>query len=655
MSRRSSPELEGTPDAPSTAPPLDLASPYPPNRDEYKRVSTSNMDEHPEQSSDEEWNENDLPEIVDTRTPAAPPVREPVLSQADEIEFNNVLGVLKNMGPLKFALAVFGPDLNGFFSFHFKQMGDINECSWECNKTIADLRRLGERIQKDKNVRGLGTSVPPLPEKKHSVFSFLEQRDMVTEFVRAMFTNIVFLGYPWVLSTFEVPGIVRTRIDTFAKLYQTPLFSSWLNKEGGNYKNWKRRWVVLYPDFTLRYYDNQNEETKGGKGFRGMVDIQALERINHHKIDATKKHIFVLILKHSWRKKKHPRDYKFETSDSSLHNIWVRAVTLLTDGELSKYIPEVTGLDAETLRGIEEKRMLQRSPSALILAQEKLSNVRLLAKLGEMRLEQDNFTAIDKVAKQEFDREQQKLEDDWNKLMPNLEDARMAFTAGQESIHNLKQELKAATEICMKEMEKAENLVQNALRKYNLRTGINPVPFIPRKGGKRKNTIVENTAPSAFCGQLDMYSSPTVVRRRDIWFVMIDGSPFLEWTDLSEGLDSDSATRMQIAEVFYGDDEVGDDRSFTVRSEKRKKQVRLVCISEEECQKWVRTIKNGLGLPDSSSEDEKEDLKEEKYPDNCDLFAPHIDTAGDVFPLEEKKSKNNLEHNPSRGAGKLPG
>jgi len=651
MSRRSSLASEGTPDAPSTAPPLDLGSAYPP---------TSCMDEHPNHTSDEESNEKLSLKIVDTRTPAAPPVLEPVSARRnDQLQkgFDVVLGVLRKMGPLKFALGVFGPDISGIFSFHFRLKGDLNECTWECNKTLADLRRLGERIQKDKNIRGLGTSVPPLPEKKsHSEYNNLAEREMVAEFVRAMFTNIVFLGYPWVLNTFGVPGIVRTRIDTFAKLYQTPLLSTWLNKEGGKYKNWKRRWVVLYPDFTLRYYDSENEETGGGKGFRGMVDIQALDRIQHHKSDATKKYIFVLILKHSWQENINPREYRFETTESSVQSIWVRAVTILKDGELSKYVPEITGLDAETLRNIENARMMRKNPSALILEQEKLSNVRLLAKLGEMRLEQDNFTANDRFAKQEFEREQQKLEDDWNNLRPNLEAARKALTAGKESIHNLKRQLKAETESCMREMEEAENLVQKARLKYYLRTGIKPVPSLPGQGTKRKITIVENTAPSAFGGQLDMYTSPTVMRRRDIWFVMIEGSPFLEWTDLSPGLDADSATRMQIGDVSFGPaEEDGEHLSFTVRAAKKNKQVNLVTISHEECHKWVRTIKNGLGLSDSSCEDEKEDLKEEKCPDNSSLFVPNLEISGDVLLAEEKHSEKNLEHNPTFEAGNLLG
>jgi len=648
MSTRDSQASEETPDAPSTAPPLDLGSSYPP---------TSCMDEHPHHTSDEESKEKDSLKVVDTRTPAAPPVLEPVSdSRSDDLQkgFDLVLGVLRNMGPLKFALGVFGPDLSGIFTFHFRLQEDVNECIWECNKTLADLRRLAERIQKERNLRGLGTSVPPLPEKKSQTdHSNLAQSEIVFEFVRAMFTNIVFLGYPWVLNTFGVPGIVRTRIDTFAKLYQTPLLSTWLNKEGGKYKTWKRRWVVLYPDFTLRYYDSENEETRGGKGFRGMVDIQALDKIHHHKIDATKKWIFGLVLKHSWQEKTLPREYKFETTEYSVQRIWVRAVKLLKDGELSRYIPKITRLDAATFRRIEELRMTRTNPSALILQQEKQSNDRLLEKLGEMRQEQDNFTANDRLAKQEFMREQQKLEDEWNNLRPNLEAARKALTAGKEGIHNLKRQLKADTELCMKDMEEAEKIVQEARLKYNLRTGINPVPLLPNKGSKRKITVIENTAPAALGGQLDMYTSPTLLRRRDIWFVMIDGSPFLEWTDLAPGMDADSATRMQIGDVSFGPTEDGEHRSFTVRSAKKNKQVNLVTLTDEECYKWVRTIKNGLGLSVSSCEDEKEDLKEEKLPDNFSI--PDLEISGDIFPAEEKHAEKNLKDQSSFGAFNLLG
>lgn len=645
---------EGTPDAPSTAPPLDLGSSYPP---------TSSMDEHrhhtsdAHHTSDEESNEKDALPVVDTRKPAAPPFLEPVSdSRNDKLQkgFDVVLGVLRNMGPLKFNLGVFGPDLSGVFTFHFRLQRDTNKCTWECNKTLADLRRLAERLQKDRNIRGLGTSIPPLPEKKSLTdLSNLAQRETVFEFVRAMFTNIVFLGYPEVLNTFGVPGIVRTRIDTFAKLYQTPLLSTWLNKEGGKYKTWKRRWVVLYPDFTLRYYDSENEETRGGKGFRGMVDIQALDKIHYHKIDATKKWIFGLVLKHSWKEMTHPREYKFETTEYSVQRVWVRAVTLLKDGELSKYIPKITRLDAETFRRIEEARMVRKNPSALILQKEKKSNDRLLEKLGEMRQEQDNFTANDRLAKQEFEREQQKLEDEWNNLRPNLEAANKALTAGKESIHNLKRQLKGETELCMKDMEEAENLVQQARLKYNLRTGIKPVPLLPNKGSKRKITIIENTAPAALGGQLDMYTSPTLMRRRDIWFVMIDGSPFLEWTDLAPGSDADCATRMQIGDVSFGPTEEGENRSFTVRSAKKNKQVNLVTLTDEECHKWVRTIKNGLGLSVSSTEDEKEDLKEEQLPDN--FSPPDLEISGDIFPAEEKHTEKNLEDQSNYGAFTLLG
>jgi len=652
MSRENSLSSEETPDPPSTISLFELTSPYPPHMEADVPDITSDIDEVPDQSSDE-WDEKALtPTIVDSRTPAAPPVLENPPFRGDEKlqnGFDIVLGVLEHMGPLKFAAAVFGPNLSGLFICNFRLDGEMDDCSWECGKTLTELRRLGEKLQRDKNLRGLGTSVPPLPEKKHhSVITDQEavvQRDMVTEFVRAMFTNVVFLGYPSVLNTFDVPGIVRTKIDTFAKLYQTPLLSTYLNKEGGKIKNWKRRWVVLYPDFTLRYYDSQNEETGGGKGFRGMVDIQALNKIYHHKID--EKHFFVLILKYRWQEKDHPREYKFETSDSSVQNTWLRAVTLLRDGDLSKYIPEVTELDAGTRNSLEAMRS-RKSPSSVILEQEKLSNIKLLAKLGEMRVEQDNFNANDRVEREEFAREQQKLEDDWNDLRPNLEDAKKALGLGQESIQLLKRDLKAETARWEKRMEEAEEKVRTERLKYNLRTGIKPLPIMP-KPKKRKNTIVENTAPFAFGDQLDMYTSPTVMRRRDIWFVMIDGNPYLEWTDLSEGLDAPSATRMHIAKVEQEDDS----HSFTVRSAKKNKKVTLVTTSAEDCKKWVRTINNGLGVFPDDSYEEKEEVKSEVV--NCDLFAVDID-SGDLFPANycDYYARKNGAPNPNCDVGDIP-
>jgi len=557
--------------------------------------------------------------------------------------FDIVLGVLHKLGPLKFAAVVLGPDLsNGMFVCNFRLNGDMNECDWECCRTLSDLCKLRETIQKDRNLRGLGSSVPPLPEKKLVTNGkTLIAREMVTEFVRAMFTNVVFLGYPAVLNTFEVPCIVRTKVDTFAKLYQTPLLSSWLSKEGGKIKNWKKRWIVLYPDFTLRYYDSKNEVTGGGKGFRGMVDIQALERIKHHKIDATKKYIFVLILKYSWQEKEHPREYKFQTSESAVQSMWLRAVTLLRDGDLSKYIPEVTEFDAGTVRTLKAMG-IYKSPSSILLEREKLSNVKLLAKLGEMRLEQDNFNARNKFEQEEFEREQQKFEDEYDDLRPKLLAAKEALGLGQENIQILKRKLKTETERCWKDMEEAENLVRQESLRYNLRTGLTPVPVINNMV-KRKLTIIENTAPSVYGKKVDMYTSPVLLQTRDLWFVMIRRIPFLEWTDLSDNLDAPSATRMQIAKVSYGPVEDGECRSFTVHSLKKNKEITLVVHSAKECQMWVRMIKNGLGLLSDYSHEEKYDTTEDV--DNTNIFALDID-SGDPSPRADNfKIRNSLKQN----------
>ncbi len=45
------------------------------------------------------------------------------------------------------------------------------------------------------------------------------------------------------------------------------LHAGWLTKKGAVRKNWKRRWFEMSPDFTLRYFDNQDEPRQE----KGMV------------------------------------------------------------------------------------------------------------------------------------------------------------------------------------------------------------------------------------------------------------------------------------------------------------------------------------------------------------------------------------------------
>jgi len=582
------------------------------------------VDELPvDTSSTEDDGSEDFKEYGgDDRVPLAAPDMKRDISEGAVLldkQFSLVLQNLQKREAMKFNAFISDPNNKGAYGFRFRletSMLGAQQCSWECIRSIADLTKLSDRLQKDKHIRGMGYSVPPLRENRSNRSSSFQvgsgQRRLVVQFVRQMFTNFVFLGHSMVLNTFEVPGPVRTKIDTLARLHQTPLISSYLNKQGWNVKSWRKRWFVLYPDFTLRYYESENDGI--GIGFRGMVDIRAMDQINHKKIEKTESQRFSLILQSDWQQTQRARVYKFETPDRELRDTWIEALRKLKDGELSAYIPEFSIMDAlsieetATLSGVMRASFMKgrfRRASQIQLEKEKESNLRLLAKLSEMREEQDNFEENQKKEQEEYEREQRKIEDEWSDLKVNMAAAKKTLQREQMSLKTIEREIREGEKKWQTTFENAEKQVHKERLRFNLRSATFAVDIsaTSSKNMKRRRTVIENSAPSVHAGVLGMLTGESEQRKRDVWYLTVSSIPFLEWADVTDQLNPPTATRMQIAEVFPGK-RVFQGRAFVVRSARKDKLITFITEKPSECQKWIRTIKNGLGLlSDSDHED----------------------------------------------------
>jgi len=583
-------------------------------------------------SSDEdisEYGDNDVKMGEDDRVPVAPPEMKRQVTDEDvqlEKQFGKVLYNMKQEEILKFSVYIANTknDKYGFRIRLTNQKLKDGECVWECVRSVLELNRLAQKLQKDKSIRGIGYSVPPLPGKKLKVKNEVMDSDfdMVVMFARKMFTNLVFLKHSMVLNTFEVPAVVRTKIDSMARIHQMPLLSAYMNKQGWNVKNWKKRWFVLYPDFTLRYYESKSKENDGGTGFRGLVDIQDVDKIDHHKKGEGKNQSFrlYLSLKSDWEKTQRPRVYKFDTDEVDIRGRWIKALTMLRDGELAKFIPEFTlqdmptveelaGLSKRELRGSFMHKRVSRI-SQIQIKKERESNVKLLSKLSEMREARDTFEENQKKEQEQYEREQRKLEDELSDLKVKLDAVMKSHEREQEILMTLQQELGEKEKKLEENLQDAKKQVEKERVRFNLKTAVFNRQVGQPTLRKRTRTLVENSAPTAYAGRLLMLTGESEKRKRDVWYILISNVPFMEWADLSVGFDPHSATRMQIAEVLPGKSEYRG-RAFVVRSSKKDKEITFITQKVSECQKWIRTIKNGLGLWSDSEYDfsDREDVK----------------------------------------------
>jgi len=592
------------------------------------RVRMSDIDElRVLSTSDEESETKEANSICiggDDRVPPAPPdmKREVTDEQIDfEKKFDVVLSSMKQTEVLRFSAIVSNPDQEGgLWRFRIRLISGKKKypsCVWEAMKSISELRRLAEKLQKDLRIRGMGCSIPALPERRSlrvSEVASKSDREAVIVFVRTMFTNFVFLGQYVVLDTFKVPSAVRTKIDTLVKIHQTALLSTFLNKQGWQLQNWKKRWAVLYPDFTLRYYESRNKKTDRGIGFRGMIDVQAMHTIRFYKHGDNYR--LTLSLKSDWEQDIRPRVFKLETDSKDICEIWCNAISKLRDGELCNYIPQFSvsnEITVEELCGLSggsrnhwqgsNTRGQVRKVSQLQLVKEKETNIRLLAKLSEMRQLQETFEENEKKERDVYEREQSKIEDEWSDLNRKMVAAKKKLKREQLSVIDLDREINEKSRKWEEQLESNRNNVERERSRFNLKSAnFRRKIEKPSVLMKRSPTMIENSAPLAYAGRLWMLTGESVKRKRDVWYLMISDVPFMEWAEVREDLDARSATRMRIAEVLSGSKE-HKGRSFIVRSYKKDKEVTFITSNCSECKKWISTIKNGLGILTDSEYD----------------------------------------------------
>jgi len=91
----------------------------------------------------------------------------------------------------------------------------------------------------------------------------------------------------------------------------------WLEKEGGGYKSWKKRWMVLSHPQTLTYYEKKGGKVKGSVSLKGCGPIQDTNK---------KKHCFYVVTE--------KRTYYFIADSAESAKSWVQALTASRDGTL---------------------------------------------------------------------------------------------------------------------------------------------------------------------------------------------------------------------------------------------------------------------------------------------------------------------------------
>jgi len=569
---------------------------------------------HVDRSSDDdelEEKENDPSQRgwVDSRTPAPPTHRMTMEEQQLQEGFSKVKFLLKDVERLKFSASVSGLDSKGKFSCIFWVTGKF-QLSWECGTSLSDLHKLVDKLQRDPRVRGLEHSIPPLPEKRknsqnrqsvNDPLTNLAQRDMLAEFVRQMFTSLSFLSHAVVLSTFKVPSIVRAKIDSLMKLCQTPILSSWLHKDVRHVKGWKKRWAVLYPDLTLRYYDKDGD-SGAGKGFKGMIDIQALYHISHRS-DGDH-HSFDIMLKHCWEERLHPRSYKFWTSDASLKLAWVNAVQKLADGDVLKHTPKFSEI-YEPASSLTSTNAWPLESLSSRLELEKANHFKMLSTLAELRVELDSFKATRSSELRELER----IEDEWSNLHGELQRTNNAVQKGRNVVQNLKRQFGLRTQQWEERFEEVERQIQTERKKYQLRSPffLDPQLDCENHLGRRcrRKTLVVNKAPSAHAGQLDVIAGDNESRSCDVWFLKIRNLPYIEWPTVDDGR---RGFRINISGQIK---EGADQKSFTLSGPSKScKNVTFRAKSAEECQKWVQAIKS---IQSNSTNDFSEEKTIDKF------------------------------------------
>lgn len=95
----------------------------------------------------------------------------------------------------------------------------------------------------------------------------------------------------------------------------------WLEKEGGTYKSWKKRWTVLTHPQTLTYYKKKGGEKMGTVSLKGCGPIQECSYKN-------KKNCFHLVTE--------KRNYYFVADSPESAKSWLQALIASRDGTLPK-------------------------------------------------------------------------------------------------------------------------------------------------------------------------------------------------------------------------------------------------------------------------------------------------------------------------------
>ncbi len=93
----------------------------------------------------------------------------------------------------------------------------------------------------------------------------------------------------------------------------------WLEKEGGTYKSWKKRWTVLSHPQTLTYYKKKGGEKMGTVPLKGCGPIQEATYKN-------KKHCFSIVTE--------KRHYYFVADSAESAKSWLQALISSRDGTL---------------------------------------------------------------------------------------------------------------------------------------------------------------------------------------------------------------------------------------------------------------------------------------------------------------------------------
>lgn len=202
--------------------------------------------------------------------------------------------------------------------------------SWEIKKRFSDFSALEKALKKSKK---LGPLAPTLKAKSQSIISKNQTTEVrsssMQNWIQEVVSKPALFYSDEVLTFLEVSSEMRAVVSAIDEILKQPLKEGYLDKEGGNYKNWKRRFCRLYPDWTLLYF-----ETPESSEPKGLVDFQDVQNVK--PVDKTGEYPNQIEMKTK------ARNWCFNAGDAKVRDEWVEAFRMLINNtyKYKEWLPE---------------------------------------------------------------------------------------------------------------------------------------------------------------------------------------------------------------------------------------------------------------------------------------------------------------------------